>query len=96
MVDYPKIGYKRYKVDIALKDIGKAPEIIKLIEKNPNLINHIKSIGYKDLELVFVLKNADQLHQIMRDLSKKFPDSIKNYIYFSATQTHKYQWFPEL
>ena len=95
-IDYPKIGYKWYKADIVLKDTGKAPEIIKFIEKNPNLIVTLKSIGYSDLELAFCLENVNQLHQIIGDLSKKFPDSIINYTYFSVTKTHKYQWLPDI
>ncbi len=87
-IDYQKIGYIWYKADIILKDTSKAQEIIKFIEKNPNLIHIMKSIGYGDLELAFCLENVNQLHQIIGNLSKKFPDTIKNYTYFSVTQTH--------
>ena len=91
----PKLGYKRYKVDIILKDYKKLHQIINYIEKNPNLDEVIQSIGYADLELIFILKNANQLHEIMEDLSIKFPNTIKNYIYFSALKTYKWSWMPE-
>jgi hypothetical protein len=55
----------------------------------------IFSIGYVDLELLFILKSANQLYKIMEDLSIKFPNTIKNYISFSATKTHKWSWMPE-
>ena len=87
-IDYQKIGYIWYKADIVLKDTSKAQEITNYIEKNPNLIYRVKSIGYRDLEFGFILENVNQLHQIIGDLSKKFPDTIKNYTYFSTTQTH--------
>ena len=89
-IDWPKIGYQWYKADVILKDSGKKQQIVSYIEKNPNLILRIASLGYVDLELTFCLNNATQLHQIMEDVSSKFPDAIKSYKYFSNTKTHKF------
>jgi Lrp/AsnC family transcriptional regulator for asnA, asnC and gidA len=94
-IDLRKLGYQRYKADIILKDYSKLHQIINYIEANPNLDEIIQSVGYVDLELLFILRSADQLHKIMEDLSMKFPDTIKNYIYFSAIETHKWSWMPE-
>ena len=94
-INLPKLGYQFQKVDIILKDYTKLPKIIEYIEKNPYLDEIIQSVGYADLELVFILKNANQLYRIMDDLSIKFPNTIKNYISFSATKTHKWSWMPE-
>jgi DNA-binding Lrp family transcriptional regulator len=89
-IDWPKIGYQWYKADIVLNDPEKRKKIVDYVENNPNLVYRIASLGYVDLELVFILNNANQLHQIMEDISSKFPDTIKNYKYFSITKTHKY------
>jgi Lrp/AsnC family transcriptional regulator for asnA, asnC and gidA len=94
-ISLPKLGYKRYKADIILKDYKKLNQIIKYIERNPNLDEIIQSVGYADLELVFILNNANQLHEIIKDISTKFPNTIKNYIYFSAQKTYKWSWMPE-
>lgn len=91
-----KLGYHRYKVDIVLKDYKKLHKIIQYIEKNPYLDEIILSIGYVDLELIFILKNPNQLHEIMKNLQIKFPNTIKNYVYFSAIQTYKWSWMPEI
>jgi DNA-binding Lrp family transcriptional regulator len=90
-IDWPKIGYQWFKADIALKDPKKISQIVDYIENNPNLLARMASLGYVDLELNFCLNNANQLHQIMEDLSSKFPDAIKSYKYFSTTKTHKYE-----
>jgi DNA-binding Lrp family transcriptional regulator len=90
-IEYPKIGYNLYKADIVLKDPKKAQEIYKFYENNPNLEAIIKSLGYVDLEFVFTLNNVNQLHEIINDISRNFPDSIKNYKYFSITDTNKYE-----
>lgn len=90
-IDWQKIGYRWYTADIVLKDNEKRQKIVDYIENNPNLDLRMTSLGYVDLELGFCLNNANQLHQIMEDLSSKFPDVIKNYKYFSNTKTHKYE-----
>ena len=90
-IDWPKIGYQWYKADVILKNPEKMQQIIEYIENNPNFFCRISSLGYVDLELMFMLNNANQLHQIMEDLSSKFPDTIENYKYFSTTKTHKFE-----
>ena len=90
-IDWPKIGYQWYKADVVLKDPKEKEKIIDYIENNPNLVYRIASFGYVDLELAFALNNVNQLHQIMEDLSSKFPDTIRSYKYFSTTKTHKYE-----
>ena len=94
-MDFPKLGYKFYKADINLKEPKKRNKIIKYVETNPYLNHIIKAIGYVDLELLFYLENANQLHEIMSDISVKFPDAIKNYSYFSIIKVHKWNYLPE-
>jgi len=89
-VEWPMIGYKVYKVDVVLKDSRKINQVIDYIEKNPNLFCRMASLGYVDLELIFLLNNANELHSIMEDLSLKYPDTIRSYKYFSEIKTHKY------
>lgn len=94
-VDFPKIGYQFFKADIILKEPEKHSSILKYIETNPNLNHTMKSLGYVDLELMFYLKNANQLHDIMNDLSVKFPDAIKNFTYNRTLKTYKWNYLPE-
>ena len=90
-IDWQKIGYSWYKADIVLKDPEKMQKIADYVQNNPNLLFRVASLGYVDLELTFILNNANQLHQVIGDLSSKFPDTIKNYKYFSVTKTHRYE-----
>lgn len=94
-IDFLKIGFRDYKVDIILKSPKDYNKILKFIESNPNLHRIIKTIGYVDIELVFVLENVDRLHQIMGDLSNKFPDAIKNYSYTSTIKTYLLNYMPK-
>jgi DNA-binding Lrp family transcriptional regulator len=88
-IDFPKIGYYSYKVDIELNQFDKVENILKYIKSNPNFQYICKTIGYVDLEIVFFLNNSIQLNQIMEDLSSKFPGAIKNYTYFIDIQTYQ-------
>ena len=89
-IDWKKLGYQYIKVDFYLKECSKKHQIIKYIEKNPNLVFINHTLGYADLELEFYVKNITQLHQIVEDLSAKFPKVIRNYTYFIATEGHKH------
>lgn len=93
-VDFLKLGYQLFKVDINLKDHKKLHQIIKYVETNPNFIEIDTSLGYADLELDFCLRNANHLHQIMDDIGIRFPNVIRNYQYFSVMKTHKNNYLP--
>ena len=88
-IDFTKIGYYVYKVDIELNRFDVIKKIINYIESNPNLICRMGTIGYVDLEIAFLLNNSIQLNQIMEDISNKFPDAIKNYSYYIGIKTYK-------
>lgn len=91
------LGYRYYHIDIYLKKLTRRYEIIDYIQKNPHLYSIEKALGNTaDLELEFYLKNIEQLHEIMEDMSLKFPDSIKTYNYFSYLKTHKINSMPNI
>jgi len=90
VTDLSKIGYHFYHVDINLKNYAKRNKILEYIENNPHLYCVEKALGQAaDIELEFYLENVQHLHKIMDDLSMKFPDSIKNFNYFSYLEVHK-------
>jgi DNA-binding Lrp family transcriptional regulator len=88
-IDFSKLGYYVYKLDIELNRFDEINKIIEFIESNPNLICIMGTIGYVDLEVTFFLNNSYQLNQIMEDLSNRFPDVIKNYSYYVGIKEYK-------
>ena len=88
-IDFPKIGYYIFKVDVDLNQFDKVDNIFNYIQSNPNFSYICKTIGYVDLEFAFLLNNSYQLNQIMEDLLSRFPDVIKNYSYFTIIKKHK-------
>ncbi len=97
IIDWEKIGYRSYIVEINLKDYDKKYEIMNYVRQNPNLWFIMGSIGHNiDLEFEFVLESVTQLHDIIKDLSTTFPESIKNFQYFTLKKIHKYGAIPEI
>jgi Lrp/AsnC family transcriptional regulator for asnA, asnC and gidA len=94
-IDFLKLGYQFFKVNINLNDYNERGKIINYIRANPYLVMVDKSIGYYDLELDFWLTNLDSFHQIMDDLTEKFPLAIKNYTYVHDAKLYKLLYIPE-
>jgi Lrp/AsnC family leucine-responsive transcriptional regulator len=95
-IDYSKLGYKYFKVDIDLTDYLKIKKIVSYIKKNPYLVLIDRSVGFADLELEFYVKSFDHLNNIMADLINMFPDAIKNYKQFFISKIYKSQYIPEI
>ena len=94
-IDVTKFGYKWYKVDVNLKKYSKLPQIINYLKRNSHFVCIDKTLGYINLELEFVLKKVEDAHLIMEDISKKFPDTIKDYKYVSVVYPHKYRYISQ-
>jgi len=89
-LDLRKLGYRFYHVDLTLKDLSKRAQIINYICKNPNLCCIEEAIGHSsDLELEFFFNNTEILHNIMDNLTMKFPNCIKNYDFFCYLDSYK-------
>jgi Lrp/AsnC family leucine-responsive transcriptional regulator len=88
-IDFPKIGYYNYKVDIELNKFDKVDSILEFFKSNPNFEFMCKTIGYVDLEVAFYFNSHHQIRQLMEDLSNKYPGVIKNYSYFSFIRVYK-------
>jgi len=89
-IDLDKIGYHGWKVDFYLSEYTKLNQIVKYMEKNPYLKSVDYTIGYADLELELIVRNINQLHEIIEDLQLKFPKVIRNYDYFRVVKQHKW------
>jgi len=93
-LDYIKLGYQNFKVDIHLKDYKDIKDIIKYITQNPHLYYINKTAGHADLEIEFYVKTINDLHQIMMDLVTKYPGEIKYYNTFNILNFIKRQFMP--
>jgi len=94
-IEWTKIGYRQFDIEINLKDYGKKNEIINYIRNNQHVLFIMHSIGRGvDLDFEFILRDITHLQEIITDLSDKFPESIKNFRYFSTDKIYKWNHFP--
>lgn len=94
-IDYTKLGYQFFKVNIDLNDYKERGRMINYIKYNPHLVMIDKAIGYYDLELNFWVKNLVQFHDIMDDMTINFPNAIRNYEYVHDPIKYKMIYLPQ-
>jgi Lrp/AsnC family transcriptional regulator for asnA, asnC and gidA len=87
-IDFTKLGYYFFHVDIRLKRYDGLNEVIEYVKKNPYLYHIENNAGISDISLQFYLKDSNQLHDILEDISNKIPNTIKSYKYHRITKEH--------
>jgi DNA-binding Lrp family transcriptional regulator len=93
-LDYLKLGYQLFKVDIYLKEYKNIDQIANHIKSDPHLFYICKTAGHADLELEIYVETINQLHQIMEELTTKFPGIIKSYNTFNILMYIKRKFMP--
>jgi DNA-binding Lrp family transcriptional regulator len=91
-----KIGYKRFKVDLYLKEHRKRYELIKYIKSFPNLRYFSTSVGLCDMELEFIVKDVDKLIHLIEKIDRKYPNSIKKYDYYGDMDNYIETFLPKM
>ena len=89
------LGYHYFKVYLFFKHYTERNKIVEHIQYHPNLLRITETTGESHLELGFHLKSLDQLHDIMQNLTQKFPYSIRNYQYVVIIEHQKLLVFPQ-
>lgn len=93
-IDYSKLDYVYYKLDIDLNDYSKKNSLISYIKYNPHLIFIDKTTGMADVELEFYVKNLQHILEIINDIIDSFPNLVKKYHYFYIKKIYKVQYMP--
>lgn len=95
-VDYPKIGFERYKVFIQTKNLNekKENEFITSMKIHPNVLYYSKSIGSSDVELELIVENSFHLREILDYIRKNFGGLIKSYETMKIYEEFKLDFFP--
>lgn len=94
-IDYSKLDYQYYKLDLYLKDYSQRNKIINYIRNNPYLYSIDVTTGVSHLELEFNVKNLEHLNSIMGKINDNFPGAMRNYQYLVFKDVHKYSFFTE-
>jgi len=95
-IDLSKLNLQHFKVDIYLKHHRQKKSIIKYLEEKPYFEGLNLVVGWADIEPEFIVKDANELNQILADIDNKFPDTIKKQNYWITEQYYKERWLPQL
>jgi DNA-binding Lrp family transcriptional regulator len=97
-IDWSKLGYRWFHLQISLKDYSKKNKIISYLSNNPYLIRSFKFINLDmDFHFTFLLHNMEQLRNIIEEISTRYPFSINNYHFYSTFKIFKHNFLiPEL
>ena len=95
-INFSELGYQEYKVNIFLKNHGKRMNIVKYLEKTPFIRYFSASLGLCDLEFQLIVRDADHMIEIMENINDEFPESIRNYNYYSDVIPYKETFLPEM
>ena len=97
VIDWSKIGYKYYTLEIILYDYQQKNEILKFLKTNPYLIKILKSYGHGvDIKCDIIQHNIDYLRATIEDITNNFPNSIKNIDYFNTYKINKLDHLPPI
>jgi len=95
-IDLSKLGLHRYKVDIYLKDHKLKKPVINYL-KDKSYVEYMNlAMGWADLEPEFVVKDMDELLEILEELNSKFSGAIKKQSFFTIEKIYKLRCLPEL
>jgi len=89
VLNYEKIGYYYYKVDLSLATIRNLPKIRQHILSHPNVVYTEKSLTTADFEFDLEVRNFIEFTSIMDSFKSKFPEDILDYNYYSLVKGYK-------
>lgn len=84
------LGYTRHKILLWLQHTTKEREkkLIRYCEQHPNSSYLNRVVGSWDLEVDFDARNAQELHDIVKDLRNKFSDIIRDHSTLTILREH--------
>ena len=95
-IDYSKLDLQHHKVDIYLKEHKQRKSIIDFLTTKSYLQCLNVAIGWADIELEFVIKDINEIDNIINEINSKFPNSIRKHTFWIGEKVHKERWLPEL
>jgi len=95
-LDISKLNLQVYKVDIYLKNHKMKKSMIKYLETKPYVEFINFALGWSDLEPEFVVKNLEELMNILDEINSKFSGAIKKQSFFVTEKQYKLSCLPKL
>jgi len=95
-IDPAKIGLQKYKVDIYLKNHELKKPVFNYLARKDYIEFMNFALGWADLEPEFVVKDFNELLEILEEINKEFSGAIKKQTFFIAEKLYKQRCLPDL
>lgn len=95
VIDFNKLGYRYYKIDIYLEQGNKLSAIQEFARRHPNVVYEDRTIGGADVEFDLEVRGEDELYEFVEAIKKQFPGIIRSFNYYHAIKVYKTSYMPE-
>ncbi|MBS3749460.1 MAG: Lrp/AsnC family transcriptional regulator [Candidatus Thermoplasmatota archaeon] len=95
-IDLAKLGLQKYKVNIYLKNHELKKPVFSYLSQKKYIEFMNFALGWADLEPEFVVKDFNELLQILEEINQEFSGAIKKQTFFIAEKLYKQRCLPEL
>ena len=95
LLNYRKLGYEYYKVDLELEDVTIIPALVEYISHHSNIIYRDIAVGGSDFEFDCELSSQEDFYKLIDGIKKLFPGKIRQWFYYKSLRIYKYSYFPE-
>ncbi len=89
------LGYKFFKVDIELKNVGLKKELRQFARQHPNIIAEDIALGGSDYEFDVEAMHYEHFINLLTDIRERFKDNIRTIRYYIATKFYKISYLPQ-
>lgn len=89
------LGYNSYRVDLDLASTSRNKELFEFCRQHKNIYQINKTIGGADFEIELIVKDLNELLEIIEDIKTKFKDVVNNTSYFSYSTYHLLNYIPD-
>jgi len=90
-----KLGYVSYRVDLQLISTKRNKELFNYCRNHRNIYQINKSIGGADFEIEVIVKDLENLIELIDEIKTKFKDVINDVDYFGFSTFHILQYIPD-
>jgi DNA-binding Lrp family transcriptional regulator len=92
-VDWSKLGFNWYHLQIYLNDYNKKSQILNFIRKSPYLIRIFKGLYLNfDIHCTFLFQQQKQLRSLIEEITERFPNEIANYQFYRTFKILKHEY----
>lgn len=89
------LGYTSYRIDLELISTSRNKELFEFCRQHKNIYQINKTIGGADFEIELIVKDLNELLEIIEDIKTKFKDVVNNTSYFSYSTYHLLNYIPD-